>query len=328
MACYKPLSAWRGPMQANGKSSIVFDRRASTSPVELRLPCGQCIGCRLERSFQWAIRCLNEAQMHDRNCFITVTYSPENLPKDGGLHVEDWQRFVKRLRKKVGRFRFFHAGEYGERFGRPHYHSLMFGYRPGDLKFLKRTDSGAAIYSSEELSGVWGRGYCSVGDLTFESAAYVARYCLKKITGEGALKDDDRTGLKPYERVDLGTGEVRDIKSEYVTMSRRPGIGKSWYEKFKSDVYPAGYVTLRGGVKRSPPRYYDSQYELENPVDMERIKLHRLERANKKELVYNDVLKKFQLLEVGRPERLKVMEEVKTKTMSRFSRGGKVESVQ
>lgn len=314
-------------MQKSGKSSIVFDRRESTSAVELRLPCGQCIGCRLAYSRNWALRCLNEAQMHEKNCFITLTYNDKNLPKDGGLHVEDWQKFAKRLRKEVGKFRYYHAGEYGERYGRPHYHALLFGYRPSDCEYLRSTGAGSKLYTSKVLSDVWSKGYCSVGDVTFESAAYVARYCLKKVTGEEREKVGN-SGLRPYDRLEVATGVISKVRPEYVTMSRRPGIGKSWYQRFKSDVYPRGYVVARGGKKMPPPRFYDGLYELENPLDMKRIKLHRIEQAGRKELVYNDVLKKFQLLDVYRDERLRVMEEVKQKTMSRFARGGKVESGQ
>lgn len=314
MACFKPLIAWRGHVQKSGKRSIVFDRRESTSAVELRLPCNQCIGCRLDYAGDWAYRCINEAQTAKSSCFVTLTYDPEFLPVDGQLQLRDFQEFMKRLRRKYGKVRFFHAGEYGSRFGRPHYHALLFGVDFGDRTYFKTSPTGSRVDTSKILSGLWEKGFCSVGDVTFESASYVARYCLKK--AEVLNERFEENGEKM--EVVQSTGEIR--RPEYVTMSRRPGIGRGWYDKFKNDVYPAGYGVLRGGIKRSPPRFYDGLYELENPVDMERIKRYRRSRSELKEKVWNDVLGKSQMLDVNRDERLKVKEEVKIKTMSRFAR--------
>ena len=126
------------------------------------------------------------------------------------------------------------AGEYGSRRGRPHYHALIFNYDFPDRQFLRYSPAGERLFTSALLSKVWGFGYSSIGDVTFGSAAYVARYCVKKITGVGKDEVDVETGLKPYERLDVYSGVVSDVRSEYVTMSRRPGIGRLWYEKFKS----------------------------------------------------------------------------------------------
>lgn len=215
----------------------------------LQLPCGQCIGCRAERSRQWALRCTHEAATHKKNCFITLTYDNKNLPDDKGLDVEHWKLFIKRLRKKRGLLRYFHCGEYGEANLRPHYHACIFGLDFNDKVFLSSTN-GNTLYQSEELTETWGKGLCSVGALTYQSAAYVARYVMKKITGPQAKQH--------YERVDPRTGECWEVRPDYVTMSRRPGIGKPWLEKFKSDVYPNDQV-IHEGRKFRPPRYYDLQ---------------------------------------------------------------------
>ncbi len=132
MPCYHPLSAFQC---ADG--SIVFHERRWYNTVKtLSLPCGQCIGCRLERSRQWAMRCMHEAQLHENNCFITLTYDNTHLPSDGSLHYKDFQLFIKRLRKKFGntRIRYYMAGEYGENFGRPHFHACIFGHDFHDKK--------------------------------------------------------------------------------------------------------------------------------------------------------------------------------------------------
>lgn len=93
MACFHPLTAYQ-----SDSGEIYFH---DVGHKELKLPCGQCIGCRLERSRQWAMRIIHEASMYDNNCFITLTYSPENLPPDGGLRKKHFQLFMKRLRKKL-----------------------------------------------------------------------------------------------------------------------------------------------------------------------------------------------------------------------------------
>lgn len=314
MPCYHPLTAWRGPVLPSGKRSVVFSPRESTPGVlPCRLPCGQCIGCRLDYSLDWATRLMHENQMHDVSAFITVTYDDAHLPAGRSLVKRDAQLFMKRLRKEISpcRIKFFMAGEYGEKYGRPHYHALIFGFGFPDRVALKVTQSGSMIYSSEMLSRVWSKGFASVGDVTFESAAYVARYCLKKINGKGKEIASGRYELKPYERV-LETGEVVDVLPEFVTMSRGgrsgKGIGYSWYQKFRSDVFPHDYAMVRSGAKMPPPRYYDGLYELENPVDMARIKNVRCSRNTRRETVWNDMLQKYQVLDVNRSDRLAVME--------------------
>ena len=211
--------------------------------------------------------------MHSENSFITLTYDDDHLPVDKSLDKRVFQLFMKRLRKALDKkIRYFHAGEYGERFGRPHYHALIFGHRFNDRKFLKRTGSGFNIYTSNELASCWSFGYSSVGDVTFESAAYVARYCMDKITISEKSNDVMR---KKYEDryVDRKTGVVRI--PEYTTMSRRPhGIGYGFFQKYKSDMYPFGTKVVNG-VEVKTPRFYDKCYEDENPEGFRQLKSKR-----------------------------------------------------
>lgn len=259
MACFHPLLAWRGRSPGrSGKVPVVFKQEDSCG-VSVELPCGQCIGCRLERSRQWAVRCMHEASLWERNAFVTLTYAEDRVPDSGSLVLRDFQLFCKRLRKRAGSFRFFHCGEYGERLGRPHYHACLFGLDFDD-KVLYTERNGVKLYVSPLLGDVWGHGFATVGDVTFESAAYVARYVLKKVTGDGA---EDHYG---------------DKSPEYVTMSRRPGIGRGWYDRFKSEVYPSDEVISRGHSVR-PPRFYDSLFELSEPSVFDVVKRQRIEAA-------------------------------------------------
>lgn len=295
MACYHPLKGYRSKLRnPSGKRSVVFSAREGFHDQRVDLPCGQCVGCRLERSRQWAMRCVLEASLYDDNAFITLTYSDENLPRGGSLVVSDFQKFMKRLRFEFSdsKIRFFHCGEYGERLGRPHYHACLFGFDFPDKAYW-RTVRDQKYFRSEKLERLWPQGQSMIGNVTFESAAYVARYITKKITG--VMADEY------YSAIDSATGEVFDKKPEYVTMSRRPGIGKIWFEKFSSDVYPKDFVTMRG-VKMRPPRFFASQYELADPLGSAKVKARRVVDGSKHP-------------ENNTPERLAVREEIQ---LSRF----------
>jgi hypothetical protein len=269
MACYHPISAGLSGYSTNfatGKAfrRVIFKQNDPDIVQSVSLPCGQCIGCRLERSRQWAMRCMHEAQLHQYNCFITLTYDDTHLPSDQSLHYRDFQLFIKRLRKRypTTKISYYMAGEYGENFGRPHYHACIFGLDFHDKKLWKRTSSGSLIYRSPDLETLWPFGYSSIGDVNFESAAYVARYIMKKQTG----KDSE----KHYQYSDLETGEIIQMTPEFNKMSLKPAIGKNWYEKYKTDVYPHDYVVLRG-QKIKPPKYYDQLYKNDNPYEYEQI---------------------------------------------------------
>lgn len=186
---------------------------------------------------------MHEAQMHEANSFITLTYDKEHLPTNASLQVDDWQRFAKRLRKEIGPFRFFHCGEYGTLNQRPHYHAALFGIDFSADRVLLREKRGANLYASPLLQRTWGNGDFerqTIGALSYQSAAYIARYVMKKITGPNS---------KDY---------YGNRKPEYVTMSRRPGIGSTWWEKYHAEVEADDTVTINGR-QHKPPRYYDDK---------------------------------------------------------------------
>lgn len=268
MPCYHPLKGWRSKTaNPSGKRNIVFNLNQGYVDQTVEVPCGQCIGCRLERSRQWAIRCSHEASLYKHNEFITLTYAPAFLPENGTLVLEDFQKFMKRLRKKFGAgVRFFHCGEYGEKFQRPHYHACLFNIQFKD-RYPWKVVNGVTYFRSPTLEELWPYGQSMTGDVTFESAAYVARYITKKITGDRALHH--------YNDINTETGEIlRERKPEYTTMSRRPGIGKAWLEKYQDDIYPDDFVLMRG-KKLKPPKYYDTQFELIYPEDFAKVKYQR-----------------------------------------------------
>jgi len=262
VACFKPLTAWQ-----LDDGSVVFVERGAVKR-QLELPCGQCIGCRLERSRQWAVRCLHESQLHEHSCFVTLTYSDEHLRPS--LHYPDFQKFMKRLRKKFGKVRFYMCGEYGEQFSRPHFHACLFGVYFDDRVVWKRLESGSILYRSAALEALWPFGFSSVGDVTFESAAYVARYVMKKVTG-------DRADVH-YNRVDVVTGEEVQLVPEFNRMSLKPGIGADWFRKFSPEVLVRDGVVVNGRVSKVP-RYYDNMLQSMDGFRFDEVKFERFKKA-------------------------------------------------
>jgi len=283
MPCYHPLTAYR-----TQSGQVVFSANPKIVVAELTLPCGQCVGCRLERSRQWAVRCMHEASLHTDNCFITLTYDEANCPVS--LDYSHFQKFMKRLRKfyKVP-IRFYMCGEYGELEARPHFHACLFGFNFPDRQPLRLLGN-SKMFKSESLAKLWPFGFSSIGAVNFESAAYVARYVMKKVTGD--LADTH------YQTIVMETGEIIQRLPEFCHMSLKPGIGANWIDKFSSDVYPSDEVIVRGRSTR-PPRYYDKRFYA-NDINID---------------VFEDVAFRRELearlhVEDSSPERLDVREQV------------------
>lgn len=229
------------------------------------IPCRQCINCRLSHSREWALRCMHEAQMHENNVFLTLTYDNESLPfvetHEGvfpSLDPEHLTKFWKDLRSYIDyyvgdlKFKYFACGEYGELYGRPHYHACVFNLDFAD-KELVTCFRGNRLYQSDILDQIWSRGQARIGDVTYQSAAYVARYVMKKRRGD-AVKD------------------YRGRVPEFQRQSQ--GLSKSWILENMSDVYPHDYCVV-DGFKQKVPRYYDKVLEQLDPETLQLIKSQR-----------------------------------------------------
>ncbi|WNK13611.1 MAG: replication initiator protein [Microvirus sp.] len=255
MACYTPINAFRT------RDGISFHQNEDENLYPIKLPCGQCVGCRMEYARQWAVRCVHEASLHENNCFLTLTLDNDHLKSNLSLDKTDFQLFMKRLRKeypkrKYGKINYYMCGEYGENFSRPHYHACLFNFDFPDKLEIETSQTGHKQYSSEILQKLWKMGRCTIGDVTPESAAYVARYVSKKIRGSAA---SDHYG---------------DRLPEYTTCSKRPTIGLNWIEKYHTDVYNYD-VLIQEEQKMRPPRYYDKFYEKNFPEKYLDIKCKR-----------------------------------------------------
>lgn len=251
MPCYCPLDAWPPPPGVADRRFVFGSQHSYAGAVPVRLPCGQCVGCRRDRSQEWAIRILHEAALHDCSVFVSPTFDDEHLPADGSVSVRTLQLFVKRVRHRFGSVRFFGVGEYGERSLRPHYHVIFFGLELLDRYLWKRSPRGDMLYRSAALESCWPFGHVLVGDVTFGAAAYVAQYCLKKVNGASV------EGRYKRSSVDVATGEVRSwtVAPEFANMSRRPGLGAEWLSEFGCDCFPSDFLIV-DGHKVPVPRYY------------------------------------------------------------------------
>lgn len=185
---------------------------------------------------------MHEASLYESNLFLTLTYNDKHLPEDYSLYPEHHVLFMKRLRKYAPRtIRFYHCGEYGDTTLRPHYHTIIFNLDMSDRVYLKTTETGSKLYTSHKLDALWSYGDCYIGDVTFESAAYCARYVMKKLTGNRK-------------------SEYGSLVPEYSTQSRGGrgglgGIGAPWLAKFKTDVFPSDLCVVNGKRVRVPKAY-------------------------------------------------------------------------
>lgn len=197
---------------------------------------------------------MHEKMFHPESCFITLTYDDQHVPENYSLDLRHWQLFNKKFRRflEPKKIRFFACGEYGDLNGRPHYHAIVFNHDWRDKTFVERSDSGEEIYTSETLRHLWGNGIVSTQDVTHKSAAYVARYCTKKI------KTTDTFGADHYRRISPIDGEFHQVSPEFSTCSNRPGLGTEFVKQFKSDFYPSGFLIVEG-VRQAPPKFYVSR---------------------------------------------------------------------
>lgn len=239
MPCWGPLTAYR-PAAGAPDARLVFRKDKSLTGIGIKIPCGRCSGCRLEHSRQWAVRCLHEKRLHNASAFLTLTYNNAHLPSGNSLSKNDLKLFMYRLRKVLGtQVRFFACGEYGETTQRPHYHILLLSHDFNDRTYYRMSGK-HKLYISKTLGKLWQLGDHYIGDVTFESAAYVARYCMKKITGEKAEKHYN--GRTP----------------EFIVMSRRPGIGTGYFDRFSNELLTHDSIIVNG-VPAALPRFYDNK---------------------------------------------------------------------
>lgn len=308
MACYYPLKAF-DTLDVNadtgkkvykimpfGTTSVKVGRNTYSKGISI--PCGKCIGCRLDYSREWAIRSYLECKEYDYNYFVTLTYAPEHLPKGQGYDVETGEviygdslnpkhltKFIKDLRRYFDYhyghkgIRFMASGEYGDKTGRPHYHLIIYNLPLPDCMYWNSNWDGDKYFTSKIISDIWGKGHCIVANVNWETSAYVARYVMKKSLGKDSRKIYAARGQLP----------------EFIRQSRAPGLGRSYYEKNKDVIYATDELSVIKGNKlltTRPVGYFDRLYEKDNPERLAELKAKRQDYAE-----YHDnlILKKSEL---------------------------------
>ena len=273
MPCFKPRDAYRSKVKkSDGKFVISFQPALKDNKAwdPLKIPCQKCLGCRYERSRQWAIRICCEQQTHELSCWITLTY--EKMPANNSLNKTDWQKFMKRLRKwiythedKQRKIGYFMAGEYGEQFQRPHFHACIFNFDFLDKEFAGFTKKGQPLYHSTLLDRLWTHGIANVSPLTYENAVYTAKYIMKTMLDEDNIAPAHYNGRLP----------------EFCLMSRNPPLGRDFYLKYRDQVYNNDTFTLSNGKKVRPPKRFDDWFKKNYPQAFEKIKQKRMLAAEK-----------------------------------------------
>lgn len=288
MACLKPLLAYKQPFDTptkNGKQRLRFIPRSSQPFTGLgevsddwkkfefvkngifAIPCGQCVNCRLAKSAQWATRCMLESKQYAHNYFLTLTYddahlsSPYLIPDDITKFNKDLRRYYQYHFGHEG-IRFMACGEYGDTYCRPHYHEIMFNLPINDLVYYRETSLGDKLYNSDTLNKIWSKGYVVVGDVTFNSCAYVARYVMKKQNGKALAENPDK-----------------DFVPEFSRVSRRPGLSFQYFIDNYDKLYDGSgqKIILADGRRVPPPKYFDRLMDKYLPDDLKREKDRKLD---------------------------------------------------
>lgn len=266
MQCIRPIKA-----SFNNEGALTFsNKNLVPGLLPIAFPCRKCLPCRLNTAREKGIRAWHESKMHEDSIFLTLTYDDDHL-ESPWLIYSHWQKFIKDLRDRVGyapekRIQTIVTGEYGEKRKRPHWHAILFNYRPKDEKILRTTDRGDQVFHSESLEKIWSRGSIEYGECSIEAASYVARYAAKKLTHG---HDQDH----PFHPI-------------HKTSSRR-AIGRTWIEHNWSHTFENGHIVLPNGQTAGIPRYYSDWLKKTHPEEWVRyatsIRIDNQKKAEQKQ---------------------------------------------
>jgi len=277
MPCFSPVTGWRSreTSPTTRKRNLVYNIRQGYTDIRAVRPCGNCVGCRVRKARNWAIRLQNEARCHENNLFVTLTYDSEHLPKNGSIDPIHPEKFMRGLRKKFGDgIRSFGCAEYGDKRQRPHYHLILFNFNFPDLKKLKKI-KGKQYYSSKIADQIWKKGLIAISTVSYDTMNYVAGYVTKKLNGKKALKEYGGT----IDAMGKVTYKIQPERS--VCVSRMPGLGRAYYEANRRDYFPSDKAVVKGFEVR-PPDYYYRMLEQSGKKDLDQKKLYLKVRAKRR----------------------------------------------
>lgn len=262
MRCARPHYTLDLGLKENGKRNLKFigfnPDLSSLKQLSARygkdtvipLPCGNCLPCRINKSKEWAVRCVLESLGYDDNLFITLTYDDAHIPSDSLLHRDDVQKFIKRLRNKYP-VRYFGCGEYGTKNKRPHYHLILFGLKLPDLKPI-----GNGLYESKIITDLWPYGFNYIGFVSYSSCNYVAGYATKKV--------------------------FNNVSDEFLMASTDPGIGYYWIKEYLPKVleYDSVFGPFGSSKLAKLPRYFEKIAEKLDGEKYVEVKAKRLDKSS------------------------------------------------
>lgn len=312
MSCYHPFAAWpTDELSEKGKRLYRIGGRYDeytkfSHPGAIPIPCGRCIGCRLDYSRRWADRMMLELKTRGSGLFVTLTYNNDFVPvledPETGeyycftLEKRDLQLFMKRLRKYfTGRkLTFYAAGEYGKGL-RPHYHLILFGISLEDFPdrvVVGKNELGQMYFSSPTFERIWKNGFIVLSDVNWKTCAYVARYVQKKIYSSSSVLT-----------------ELYGAVPEFSTMSRNPGLGYQYLVDHPG-LFEASQIFVSGketGIQI--PKYFlnklkDEKFPFYDPQLYDIIVNARKEFSSDAELL------KLQQTDLGLIEQLELEEDL------------------
>lgn len=277
------------PNMINSKGQFrPFNQKNLTFDIgSFMIPCQHCFNCKINKSKMWAVRCLFESYVHNYNYFITLTYDDEHLNfKDNNLIdltgeirtcptlvKSDVQKFIKRLRKKGYQFKYFLSGEYGDKTKRPHYHMLMFSdTKINDLVYLSKNKDNDFYFNSNQIRSIWKHGNIVIANFSPKTAAYTARYTLKKLYG------DEKKSLM----------EFRSLEPEFMLCSKKPPIGWTYFYENKDNFLKTDTLVYWQDAKLQKLKIPNSFLLKFNNLDVEQIKFKRKKAA---QVSFNNFLK-------------------------------------
>lgn len=305
--CMSPLELYW--IDGEQKYSVNYNPKYC-SGKRIIVPCGRCPECKKKWRTQLAQRVRYEISKYSYNelCFVTLTVNNDMIDEvfpNGSLDHAYFQKFIKRLRRRLDyhqgkRIKYLVAGEYGEKEGRPHFHMILFGWKPTDMKYRGKSKKGYKAYKSEFLESVWGAGFVDVGDVDEHTAPYMVKY----ITKFSEIKKDEfvvngKNVRKPYlvyPKKILGLDYFLDnyeqiLNNGYVLDSRgqKCGIPKSFlkYAEKCDDLYlNALYEEYK---ERMEIYAMESYKEIIDKYDLLPIELHGflLEQGRVRREIYN-----------------------------------------
>lgn len=259
MGCFHPLEAYPAPPGAKDRRPVFSSHQSYQGATAFKLPCGRCIGCRRDRQMEQALRAMLEVQTSSAASFVTLTYRPEDLPSNLSVSVDVHQAFMKAVRYEFGPVRFQMCAEYGDQFGRPHYHYNFFGLDfSEDRKPVGKAKSGALLYGSPRLEKCWPFGFHWIGDTTLATAAYVAGYIGKATQGDRAAE--------MYRR-EAPDGQPFWVSPQFGLSSRRPGLGAAWVQRFWDSDAKSPFLVV-DGRPYPMPRYVIEQRFADDPMEL------------------------------------------------------------